>query len=86
MHTVLKRLSINCCRKWTSVKICGKMQTAFEQSACLVYLPLFVLVTFSKPHNIFNIIKEFVEVCILGIPLRISTLAHLAKYSAQIKS
>ena len=46
--------------------------TAFEQSVCVVYLPLFVPVAFSKPHNIFNVMEEFVEVCTLGIPLRIS--------------
>ena len=53
------------------MKICGEIKTALEQSVCMVYLPLFVLVAFSKPHNIFNTMEEFVEVCILGIPLRI---------------
>ena len=54
------------------MKVCGEMKLAFEQSICVVYLPLFVLVTFSKPHNIFNTMEEFVQVCILGIPLKIT--------------
>ena len=44
------------------------MKTAFEQSVCVVYLLLFVLVAFSRPHNIFfNTMEESVEVGILGI-------------------
>ena len=54
-------------------EICGEIhvKTAFEQSVCVVYLPLLVLLAFSKPHDIFNTLEEFVEVCTLGIPLQI---------------
>ena len=58
----------------TSVKICGEIKTAFEQSVCVIYLLLFVLVTFSKLRNIFNTMEEFFKVCILGIPLRMLIL------------
>ena len=42
-----------------------------KQSACVVYFPLSLIVTFSKPHNVFNTVEEFVGVCIIGILLRI---------------
>ena len=50
------------------MEICGEIKTVFEQSFYVVYLPLIVLVAF----NVFNTIKDFIEVCVLVIPLRIS--------------
>ena len=78
-------LSINTGRVRSSENICGEIKTAFEQSVCVVYLPLFALVAFSKLHNIYNTMKEVVEVCILGIPLRISNfMALILKFSVLV--
>ena len=64
------------------MNICGETKTAFEQSVCVVYLPLFALVALSKPYNIYNAMREFVEVYIIGIPLKISNLmALILKFS-----
>ena len=41
----------------TFAKVCGEMEFVWFTR------PLFALVAFSKPHNSFNAIEEFVEVC-----------------------